>query len=77
MLLQNHNTPQGLELQIVAYFLVFIFNSFQVIAPEVLNAEPYSTKADVYSFGILAWCVIVQADPFTQFDNSFGKLTFW
>jgi len=33
-------------------------------APEVLRNEIYSTKADVYSFGIILWEMSTRQDPF-------------
>ena len=33
-------------------------------APEVLRNERYTTKADVYGFGIVIWEMFSRADPF-------------
>jgi serine/threonine protein kinase len=33
-------------------------------APEVLRNEKYTTKADVYGFGIVVWEMFARADPF-------------
>ncbi|CAB9511943.1 Ephrin type-B receptor 3 (Fragment) [Seminavis robusta] len=35
------------------------------MAPEVILRQPYSTRADVYSFGILLWEMLALADPTT------------
>jgi len=34
------------------------------LAPEILREEPHSTKADVYSFGIIAFEVATRRDYF-------------
>lgn len=28
------------------------------MAPEIMRGEPYNEKADVYSFGMILWCVM-------------------
>eukprot|EP00339_Tiarina_fusa_P007076 CAMPEP_0117050370 /NCGR_PEP_ID=MMETSP0472-20121206/34774_1 /TAXON_ID=693140 ORGANISM="Tiarina fusus, Strain LIS" /NCGR_SAMPLE_ID=MMETSP0472 /ASSEMBLY_ACC=CAM_ASM_000603 /LENGTH=88 /DNA_ID=CAMNT_0004764119 /DNA_START=283 /DNA_END=545 /DNA_ORIENTATION=+ len=33
-------------------------------APEVLRNERYTTKADVYGFGIVVWEMFARSDPF-------------
>ncbi len=33
-------------------------------APEVLRNERYTTKADVYGFGIVVWEMLARRDPF-------------
>ncbi|CAB9516218.1 Probable LIM domain-containing serine/threonine-protein kinase DDB [Seminavis robusta] len=35
------------------------------MAPEVILRQPYSTRVDVYSFGILLWEILALADPTT------------
>ena len=42
------------------------------MAPEVVNGEPYNLKADVFSFGLLAYQIITGKTPFRgiQFDWS-------
>ena len=34
------------------------------MAPEVINSEPYSLAADVYSFGIVVWEIVVRDTPY-------------
>ncbi|KNC55216.1 TKL/DRK protein kinase [Thecamonas trahens ATCC 50062] len=38
------------------------------VAPEVVRGEPYSDKADVYSYGVLAWEVVARDEPFIEQD---------
>ena len=40
------------------------------MAPEVRSREPYSTKADVYSFGIVLWEMLVLSDPNWAYPSS-------
>eukprot|EP01052_Picozoa_sp_SAG31_P050295 SAG31_NODE_11413_length_1033_cov_1.255889_1_plen_143_part_10 len=37
----------------------------QWMAPEVLRGEPYSLKADVYSFGVIMWEALHRATPYS------------
>jgi len=39
------------------------------MAPEVLRLEPFNEKCDVYSFGILLWCLITRKEPFEEFTE--------
>jgi len=42
-------------------------------SPEILNNEPYSEKADVYSYGILLWSLYMQLVPYQdEFKNNFA-----
>ena len=42
-------------------------------SPEILNNEPYSEKADVFSFGILLWSLYTQKVPYQdEFKNNFA-----
>jgi len=38
--------------------------TFQYMAPEVLANQPYSEKADVYSFGIILWEMVTKQLPY-------------
>ncbi|OQR94815.1 serine/threonine protein kinase [Thraustotheca clavata] len=38
--------------------------TYRWMAPEVIGHEPYSTKADVYSYGVILWEMIAKDQPF-------------
>lgn len=38
--------------------------TYHWMAPEVLSSKPYSTKADVYSYGIVLWEILSRCTPF-------------
>jgi serine/threonine protein kinase len=40
--------------------------TFHWMAPEVLRSEPYSNKADVYSYGIVLWEICSREPPFAK-----------
>lgn len=39
------------------------------MAPELLEGKPYNEKADVYSFGILAWEILSQKLPYSEYSS--------
>ena len=39
------------------------------MAPEVLRLEPFNEKCDVYSLGILLWCLVTEEEPFEEFEE--------
>jgi len=39
------------------------------MAPEVLRLEPFNEKCDVYSLGILLWCLATREEPYEEFDE--------
>lgn len=40
--------------------------TFHWMAPEVLQSEEYTHKADVYSYGIVLWEVLCREPPFSK-----------
>lgn len=48
--------------------LTRVFVWCETLAPEVFRGERYDTKADVYSFAILAWELITQRRPFVDMN---------
>lgn len=44
------------------------------MAPEVLRGDKYGSKADVYSFGIMCWEVLMEKQPFADFNSHFHVL---
>jgi len=40
--------------------------TFHWMAPEVLQSEEYTHKADVYSFGIVMWEIICREPPYSK-----------
>lgn len=44
------------------------------MAPEVLNRQPYDTKADVYSFAVLLYYLLTKTEPFAVgFKHTWGE----
>jgi len=43
--------------------------TYRWMAPEVVRHEPYSFKADVYSFAMLLWQLITHEDPFQDISQ--------
>ena len=43
------------------------------MAPEVINGESYNLKADVYSFGLLAYQMLTGKTPFKGIDLDWSK----
>ena len=39
------------------------------LAPEILNAEPYDSQSDVYSFAICCWQIATRKNPFESSSN--------
>ena len=39
------------------------------MAPEVLRLEPFNEKCDVYSLGILLWCLATKEEPYEEFEE--------
>ncbi|CAG8678035.1 7093_t:CDS:2, partial [Ambispora leptoticha] len=47
-----------------------IFGVWPYVAPEVLQGQPYTQKADIYSFGIIAYELLAQAYPHPDLDGT-------
>ena len=41
--------------------------TFHWMAPEILENQPYTFKADVYSFGIVMWEILAREPPFADY----------
>ena len=42
------------------------------LAPEVMKQNQYTSKIDVYSFGIIMWEILTLARPFAEYDDRFS-----
>lgn len=42
--------------------------TYRWMAPEVIRHEPYSSKADVYSFAIILWQLLTHDEPFVDLE---------
>ncbi len=40
------------------------------MAPEIFNNQPYTLKADVYSFAIVLWEIMVRKPPYLNMKNA-------
>ena len=38
------------------------------LAPEIMKKDQYTEKADVFSFGIMLWELLVRQKPFDEYD---------
>lgn len=41
--------------------------TFHWMAPEILENQPYTFKADVYSYGIVLWEILAREPPFADY----------
>ncbi len=39
------------------------------VAPEILNGQPYSEKADTYSYAITIWEVVTRLEPYHEIES--------
>jgi mitogen-activated protein kinase kinase kinase 11 len=42
--------------------------TYRWMAPEVIRHQPYSQKADCYSYGVLLWQLVTREDPFAGYS---------
>ena len=52
--------------------------SYRYMAPEVVRHEPYNTKADIYSWGILTWEIMSIDKPYAWVtkESTFFKVVY-
>ena len=43
------------------------------MAPEMLKKNKYDEKADVFSFGVMAYNVLTGKEPYAEFETVWGK----
>lgn len=46
------------------------------MSPEILGHQDYTEKADVYSFAIMLWALVVGKEPYSDFKNSWDIARF-
>lgn len=39
------------------------------MAPEVLSNYPFDEKCDVYSYGLILWCLVTRQEPYSEFED--------
>lgn len=50
-------------------FKEIIKESYQYVAPEILQGEPYGFSADIYSFAMIAYEIITGLKPYSEIDE--------
>jgi len=56
-----------------AYQLTALVGSPRYMAPEVNHGQPYNLKADVWSFGVLAYQILTNRKPYGGVDRDWSK----
>ncbi|OQR84331.1 serine/threonine protein kinase [Achlya hypogyna] len=51
--------------------------TYRWMAPEVIGHEPYSMKADVYSYGVILWEMLAKEQPFKGMSPIQGTSSGW
>merc|ERR1712000_41900 len=46
------------------------------LAPEIMKKEQYTEKADVFSFGIIMWELIMRQKPFDEYEIARSEFTY-
>ena len=46
-----------------------LMGTYHWMAPEIFENKSYTTKADVYSFGIVLWEIICRVTPYKKLKN--------
>eukprot|EP01015_Nassula_variabilis_P013637 TRINITY_DN2122_c0_g1_i5.p1 TRINITY_DN2122_c0_g1~~TRINITY_DN2122_c0_g1_i5.p1 ORF type:complete len:232 (+),score=5.90 TRINITY_DN2122_c0_g1_i5:88-783(+) len=49
-----------------------LMGTYHWMAPEIFESKPYSSKADVYSFGIVLWEVICRETPYRELQSPYA-----
>jgi len=47
-----------------------IFGVLPYVAPEVLQGQPYTKAADIYSFGIIAYELLANSYPYPEMNDT-------